>query len=201
VGVFDPDPKDVEVNGSGIVSVGKLTVYTDVYAFTNRIREIANKKGNQVVQENWTSWLRGEGIVWHTHELSDLERDLLTNASVDKICSALTKRFKESASSAMKNMGKIQFGLANLQKGESVRSFAQTMFRHAKAAGMESDFLQLTAAYNALELSIQANVPVPTESTAKGKWLEEVDSKSTLFENMVEEANASGRRFPKGKQL
>jgi len=66
---------------------------------------------------------------------------------------------------------------------------------------MESDFLQLTAAYNALELSIQANVPVPTESTAKGKWLEEVDSKSILFENIVEEANASGRRFGKGKQF
>jgi hypothetical protein len=49
VGVFDPDLKDIEVNGSGIVSVGKLTVYTNVYAFTNRIREIANKKGDQVV--------------------------------------------------------------------------------------------------------------------------------------------------------
>jgi len=52
VGVFDPDPKDIEVNGSGIVSVGKLMVYTDVYTFTNRIREIVNKKGDQVVQEN-----------------------------------------------------------------------------------------------------------------------------------------------------
>jgi hypothetical protein len=98
-------------------------------------------------------------------------------------------------------MGKIQFSLANLQKGESVRSFVQTIFRHAKAAGIESDFLQLTIAYNALELSIQANVPVPTELTAKGKWLKEVDSKSTLFENIVEEVNASGRRFGKGKQF
>ena len=46
VGVFNPDPKDIKVNGSGIISIGKLTIYTDVYAFTNQIREITNKKGD-----------------------------------------------------------------------------------------------------------------------------------------------------------
>ena len=189
VGVFDPNLKDIKVNGSGIVNIGKLTVYIDVYAFTNQIREIANKKGDQVVQENWIAQLYSKGIIQYTHELSNLERDLLTNASINKICSALTKRFKESVSSAIKNMGKIQFSLANLQKGELVRSFTQTMFRHAKAAGMESDFLQLIVAYNTLELSIQVNVLVLIELIAKGKQLKEVDSKLILFENIVKEVN------------
>ena len=62
----------------------------------------------------------------------------------------------------MKNTGKIKFGVSNLQRGETVRSFAQTMFRHAEAAEMGSDYLQLAAAYNALEYLVQAHCPIPT---------------------------------------
>jgi hypothetical protein len=200
VGVFDQNPQDAEITGSGITSVGRPTVYTNIYAFTDRLRELAGEKGDKAVQENWTSWLRGEGIGWHTHELSDLERELLANASLDSICSALIKRFKESASSAMKNMGKIKFGVSNLQRGETIRSFAQTMFCHAEAAEMGSDYLQLAAAYSALEYPVQAHCPIPTPEMSKRKWLEEVDLRSTLFEGMVERANANARRFPKGKQ-
>jgi hypothetical protein len=114
VGVFDPNPQDAEVTGSGITSVGKLTVYTNIYAFTNRLRELASKKGDKAVQDNWTTWLRGEAIAWHTHELSDLERELLTNVSLDGLLNALIKRFKELASSAMKNIGSMKFGISNL---------------------------------------------------------------------------------------
>ena len=46
VRVFDPNLKDIEINSSGIVSIGKLIIYIDVYAFINRIREITNKKGD-----------------------------------------------------------------------------------------------------------------------------------------------------------
>jgi hypothetical protein len=46
MGVFDPDLKDIEINGLGIISIGKLTVYTNVYTFINRIRKIVNKKGD-----------------------------------------------------------------------------------------------------------------------------------------------------------
>jgi len=35
---------------------------------------------------------------------------------------------------------------------------------------------------------------------SKRKWLEEVDLRATLFENIVERANANSRRFIKGKQ-
>jgi hypothetical protein len=74
------------------------------------------------------------------------------------------------------------------------------MFRHAQAAEMNSDFLQLIAAYNALEVSIQAHCLIPTPDMSKRKWLEEVDLRATLFENIVERANANSRRFTKGKQ-
>ena len=50
----------------------------------------------------------------YTYKLSDLEQELLINTSLDSIYSTLIKRFKELASSIIKNIGKIRFSIANL---------------------------------------------------------------------------------------
>ena len=55
LGFFDPE---AEKEGN-LVTQGKHIFYRDVYAFANRLRDMASLKGEPKVQEVWTTCLKG----------------------------------------------------------------------------------------------------------------------------------------------
>ena len=189
VGYFDPE---VEADG-GITTVGKHIFYKDVYAFADRLRDLAAIKGLEKVQEVWTTCLRGTAHQWYSSELTMREKNLLRTASIDSIITDLIERFKEQGSVALLALQTEKYTWADARAAKSLRAYAQSMFRHAKAAQMESVYNQLLCVWNGLDLSFQVLVDEPTPSTTMAQFLDSLDSKSHIIHRLAERSSYFAR--------
>lgn len=76
VGFFDP-----AMEGEGpIVTVGRYTFYKDVYAFVDRLKDIAAIKRNDKVREALPTCFRDETFIWYSTGFTELEKTLLRTA-------------------------------------------------------------------------------------------------------------------------
>lgn len=79
IGFFDP-----AFEGEGpIANSGRHTFYRDVYAFVDRLKDIATIKSSDKVREVLPTCFRGEALIWHSTELTDLEKTLLRTAPLE----------------------------------------------------------------------------------------------------------------------
>lgn len=92
IGFFDPSAE-----GTGpVTNVGKHVFYRDVYCFIDRLKDMTGHRGPDKLRNVIPQCLRGSALIWHSTELSDLEKEMLREASLTMWCNALTKRFKQS---------------------------------------------------------------------------------------------------------
>jgi hypothetical protein len=101
VGLFNPDVEDSTDLNAGITTVGRHTVYKDVFAFTDRLTHLSKVRSEGKLWEIFPTLLRGSALVWHSVELSDMERDYLMTCPIDRLMHQLIKRFKKQASVAL----------------------------------------------------------------------------------------------------
>ena len=187
VGYFDP-----ATEGEGpVVTVGRHTFYKDVYAFVVRLKDVAASKGNDKVRKALPTCFRGEALIWHSTELTELEKTLLRTAPLEAWYDSLTKRFKERASVAVRHLQTERYSMADARNGKSPRAYVQAVLRHAKAAEFSSTYNQLTVAWNNLALEFRRDIPEPTSATTLGQFLEQVDTKSSIWFEMARQNRAS----------
>lgn len=78
IGYFDPNYK-----GSGpVVNAGKHVFYRDVYVFIDRCKDMAPIRGEDKLRTVLPQCFRGASLIWHSAELSELEKGLLRTASL-----------------------------------------------------------------------------------------------------------------------
>ena len=86
VGYFDPsfeDPNGTKTDAP-VVNAGRHVFYRDVYAFQDRLQDLVPLKGEDKVREVIPTCLRGSALIWHSTELTELEKRGLRNASVNE---------------------------------------------------------------------------------------------------------------------
>jgi len=69
IGYFHPD-LDKSYGEGDVVFSGKDTLIRDVHLFCDRIRDVAELRGDSLVKINLPSCLRGIALQWYMHELS-----------------------------------------------------------------------------------------------------------------------------------
>ena len=181
IGYFDPN-----CEGEGpVVSVGRHMFYKDIYAFVDRLKDVAADKGEDKVRETLTTCFRGEALTWHSAELTDLEKTLLRTADLSVWCDSLIKRFKERATVAVQHLQTEKYTMADARGSKSPRAYVQSVIRHARAAELTSTFNQLTVAWNNLGLEFRRDIPEPTSSTTLAQFLDQVDVKSNIWFEMA----------------
>ena len=188
VGYFDPsyeDPNGATKTDTSVVNAGRHVFYRDVYAFQDRLKDLVHSKGEDKVKEVLPTCLRGSALIWHSTELTELEKRGLRNASVDEWCETLVEKFKEKTSVALRNMQAEHYTMNDARQGRTPRSFAHNMLRHAKAAMMTSDYNQLCLVWNNLGLEFRRDIPEPTPTTTIGQFLGQLDSKESLWYEMA----------------
>jgi hypothetical protein len=94
VGLFDPSSAKTGAD-VGIIQQGKVTLYTDVFLFTDRLQALCKIYPETAVRTLWTTCLRGDALMWHSAELTDMERELIADESIATIVGHLTRRFQE----------------------------------------------------------------------------------------------------------
>ena len=148
IGFFDPEAEGTE----SIVSQGKYFCYRDVYAFVDRLKDMAATKGDDKVRDVLSTCFRGSAQIWHSMELIDIEKEYLRTARISRICEILITRFKTRGLVALAVLTSFYYGFKEAKAQKTSRSFAQDMFRYTKAAKMTLVYNQLLAVWNNLDL-------------------------------------------------
>ena len=184
VGYFNPTARDTD--GTGITSSGKVTVFTDVYAFTNRLRHLGETRGEQAVKEVWTTCLQSTALNWHSTELTNLERTALAGGNLELVCSELERHFKRNPSEALQALQARKFTLLEVMQGKTLRPFIQSVVKDAKACGLP-EATQVVWAFEACDSQIQAIVGKPLPTTSLGQFLVEVDRQESVIQARARE--------------
>lgn len=182
VGYFNPDLSGTEP----IVAVGTSTYYRDVFVFIDRLRDVVQIKGADIVRLNIQAALRGSALEWFTSELTEFEKKSLRILDPEQgWFESLINRFKPRPSEAMRNLEASSYSFRDVRAGRSARAFAQAIFRHARAAHMSSVFQQLIMAWNKIEPGLRRDIPEPNESTTISQFLLQLESKAGIWQDLA----------------
>lgn len=175
VGYFDPEYQDAATGP--VVNAGKYIYYRDVFIFVDRLKDLAAR---QDVKHVISSCFRGTALMWYSMELTELERDLLRDAELDRWYTTLIDRFKVRTSAALAQLTSQSYSLADI-KSTSPRAWIQQMLHLSKSAGLNSIYHQLLLIWNQLAISIRRDIPEPQETTTIGQFLKSIDAKTDIW--------------------
>ena len=190
VGFFDPGYEDS--NDSPIVTVGRHSLYRDVYAFVDRLKDLAKQRHVDKLRTVLPECFRGECQIWYSVELDEMAKDLLRSVPLEKWYEALIKRFKTRTPRALELLQKERYTFNDARSGRHPRTYAQNILRYAKAAEVGSLQNQLTMAWNNLAVEFRIHVPEPTASTSVRHFMEHLEAQADMW---MELAKRSGSGF------
>ena len=146
IGYFDPDYEDPSGKDSSIVTSGRHSFYRDVYVFTDRLKDLEKGSSGAKIKEYISGCLKGGALRWQARELTELERDFLREATIERWCTTLIRRFKERGPVALKALQTERYTYADARSGRTPRAYVQEILRHARAAEYDSVYHQLLTA-------------------------------------------------------
>ena len=144
--------------------------------------------------------LRGGTLIRYSTELTELEKDLLRDATMDRWYQALTRRFRERGPEAQDALDRCSYTLQDARNGRTPRSYVQDIIRHAKATGLPL-YNQLLLAYTKMHPKFRIHLWEPAPGTSLSQFLEMLDSKANAFHDIAREELGTSRNIQqlKGK--
>lgn len=194
VGYFDPEYQQEQGSSGPVVNAGKHVFYKDVYVFTDRLKDLAAQRGESDIKSVMTACFRGSVLIWYSMELTDLERTLLRDANLDLWYTTLIDRFKTRTAVALSQLVGQTYSLADMQH-TSPRAFIQHMLHLAKSANFNSTYNQLTLLWNQFAVNLRRDLPEPQQSTTIGQFLDQVDSKTSIWLELAQRQSQQQRRW------
>ena len=177
---FDSAIEEIE----SLINVEKHVFYRDVYAFTDRLRNMIVIKEKHKLKTVLLQCLRKSALIWHFIELFDLKKIMLKKISLDMWYTAMIKRFKKRTSMTLINMQITKFFFENALHKNS-KMFAQDFFRYAKAANLTSVHNQLIIAWNNLAWQFRQHISKSTKKTTMRKFLKQLNSHVSMWHEMT----------------
>lgn len=77
-------------------------------------------------------------LIWHSTKLSDVEKNIYRNMSLQNWCNVLIKRFKKRISAILNYLQFAKYTLQNVRMHKNFKNFAQNLFRHVKTISLIS---------------------------------------------------------------
>lgn len=136
-----------------------------MHLFVAQVKNLVQLKGDQTVQNNLNTALRGTAQVWYIAELSKLEHFALcmdTSNQANLWCILLMKQFKGQSGVVLLKLTNKKYTLKNARNQWQPVKYVQAIVHHAKEADIEAVYNQLTFAYKsiAVELWVFVNPPI-----------------------------------------
>ncbi|KAI1469482.1 uncharacterized protein F4812DRAFT_331756 [Daldinia caldariorum] len=178
VGYFNPSLKDP--HNTGVVAVGRYTVFTNVFTFTDRLRQLAASHGEKIVKAVWVSCLQETALAWYITELTDMERDALQRSGLDRIICQLIKAFRKSPSEALQSLKSASLTLLDLKQGKRLKPFVYGIIQDARACDIPPK-IQLLYAFEAFDAEIQSQILKPTDKTTLGEFFRQIGERESIL--------------------
>ena len=191
IGYFDPS-----YEGTGpVVNVGKSVFYRDIYAFVDRLKDMAPLRGDDKLRTVIPQCLRGTALIWHSTELSENEKEMSRYTNLQGWYVMLIARFKERTPLALSKLQSARYTMADAKDRKDPRAYVQDIMRYAKAANLISVHNQLSMAWNQLDWEFRLHIPEPTEATTTQMFLAALDSKADMWYDMARDRHPRGSTF------
>ncbi|KAL4807325.1 hypothetical protein BDV18DRAFT_159545 [Aspergillus unguis] len=182
VGYFWPDMHD----DVSMKHMHNAMYYKDVNIFVDRIRDVALYKGEDLVKVNFQACLRGAAIQWFTTQLNTLEKIAIRTVPLeDGWIPHLLKRFKPNPQQALQKLYGMRYTYADVRSGKTAQAFAEDVIRYCRAAEINNQFNQMSTIWNCLDPNLQQHVPEPEADTVLGTFLETLERKQHLWQNLT----------------
>ena len=111
---------------------------------------------------------------------TDTERRLL-KLSIDEWYDFLTKRFAQSAGTALATITSERYTLEDALRRREPRDYASIILRGARSAEMNNVYNQLFLLYNGLDPEFQRDVDQPTKDMTLDKFLHQLDKNKEIW--------------------
>lgn len=137
IGVFNPSYPDLE--GIGVVHAGKDLIYTDVFAFKERLETFTEDNPDAADQllELFPTLLNGAAVSWWSNELVPAQRREYRFAGLTGCLLPLTDRFAMEPSRASAKFVADTLTLREIAIDENnLNKFIQSKLRYARAMGI-----------------------------------------------------------------
>ena len=190
---FDSVAKETD----SIVNVEKHVLYKDVYAFTDKLKNMTIIKEESKFKLIIFQCLRKSTLIWHSIELFTLKKEMLKNASLINWYNALIRRFKKKTSIVLISMQNIKYIMNDVKQQKNFRLFAQNFFRIVKTANLTSIHNQLIIAWNNLAWQFRQHIFESIEHTTIREFLEQLNSQTSIWYEMIKSFNFIFRRYSK----
>src|SRR5579862_4607176 len=172
--LFEPDlPIDDRHPAGDVITVGRDTIYRNVDAFAERIKDAIATKGSALVRDNLHLCLRGAATRWYTFELSDLNKAAMRNdatPSLDEWIGHLTTHFRPRMAQAVRENTELLFRISDIKAGKPILTYFQTKLLRSRAAGFNTTQAQLIQIYMGLDASLRRDLFEPTPTTTVDQY-------------------------------
>jgi hypothetical protein len=129
-GLFEPDlPVDDRHPPGDVITVGRDTIYRNVDAFAERIKDAIATKGAPLVRDNLHLCLRGAATRWYTFEIGDLNKAAMRTdptPSLDQWIGHLTARFRPRMAQAVRENTELTYRVVDIRAGKPILTYFQT---------------------------------------------------------------------------
>ena len=170
IGYFHPD-LDKSYGEGDVVFSGKDTLIRDVHLFCDRIRDVAELRGPNLVKASLPGCLRGIALQWYMHELSQgLKLGMRHDTGVQIWCDELTKRFKTDPSKALDKLYAAKYTMDDARNQREPIDHVQAVIRYGKSAALNEEN-QLIFAWKGLDPQLQRDIRIPRSDTTVAEFI------------------------------
>jgi hypothetical protein len=202
-GLFEPDLVIDDRHPPGdVITVGRDTIYRNVDAFIERIKDAIATKGAAIVRDNVHLCLCGAATRWYIFEVSDLNKQAMrtdVSPALDQWIGHLTARFRPRMAQAVRENSEVTFKISDIRAGKSILSYFQSKLLCSHAAGFSSVHLQLIQVYMGLDASLRRDLFEPTPATSVDQYRELLMEKEEIWTDIYN-ANRSSRMLPQSQR-
>jgi len=202
IGTFDPsypDPGDL-----GIVTANRETIFTDVFAFQERIDtfledEETKEEATAQLMAAFQTLLSGPAILWWTSELTAGARRMYRNGGLEAMVSALKDRFAPDSAVATGKFNRTKFGLSeSYDNPDAITHFIMKKLRYARAMGIltsdnsnwQSVMVQI---WSSLDKEVKVLIRPPSRKETMDAYMMQVDEAKSVIHAFAR--SHSGRQY------
>ena len=203
-GLFKPDlPVDDRHPAGDVITVGWDTIYRNVDAFAERIKDAITTKGAALVRDNLHLCLLGAATRWYTFEVGDLNKAAMRTdptPALDQWISHLTVRFRPRMAQAVRENSELTYQVADVRAAKPILTYFQTKLLRSRVAGFNSVHAQLIQIYMGLDAVLRRNLFEPTTATTIDQYRELLVEKEEVWMEIYRQRLRNSRNQPSTQQ-
>ncbi|KAK3896331.1 hypothetical protein C8A05DRAFT_40180, partial [Staphylotrichum tortipilum] len=208
LGVFNPtqyDPDD-----AGMVTKGKITIYTDVHVFVEAISTLTEDDPTGSISQNVAQFfptiIQSTAFAWWNGELTMAQRGALRNQGLPAMLQALSRRFAPDKATATRRYKDSVLTLRDLAGDpQALPRFIGKKMRWARVMGLAGAGNTnwegaMTQIYGDMDLAIQRTLDSPARSASFEDYMRVVDeTRPLLFQSAQAEYAKKSSAFNHSK--